>query len=120
MQGEAAYAWFPQARRLAVRHRGRVTVYDTGAHAITGLSQAGDAERPVRLRAGGREIDLADLVPAEAAARDRTTPRVADAGAEHHPQDPLATIERLAGLRASGVLTQEEFAAKKTELLARL
>ena len=119
-QGEVAYAWFPQARRLAVRHGGRVRVYDTGAHAITGLSQGSGAGRPVRLQAGEREIDLADLAPAETAARDRTPPRAPDAGAADRPQDPLATIERLAGLRAAGVLTQEEFTAKKTELLARL
>jgi hypothetical protein len=34
--------------------------------------------------------------------------------------DPLAMIERLAALRSQGILTDEEFAAKKAELLARL
>ncbi|MBB5695183.1 SHOCT domain-containing protein [Muricoccus pecuniae] len=34
--------------------------------------------------------------------------------------DPLGTIERLADLRARGILTEEEFTAKKAELLARL
>jgi hypothetical protein len=32
----------------------------------------------------------------------------------------LATIERLAGLLQKGVLTQEEFDAKKTELLKQI
>ena len=32
----------------------------------------------------------------------------------------FARIERLAELRQKGILTEEEFAAKKTELLARL
>jgi hypothetical protein len=32
----------------------------------------------------------------------------------------LRTIEKLADLRQKGVLTEEEFAAKKSELLARL
>ena len=36
------------------------------------------------------------------------------------PADPLALIERLAELRQKGVLTDEEFTAKKTELLSRL
>ncbi|MFT0862344.1 SHOCT domain-containing protein, partial [Ancylobacter sp. G4_0304] len=34
--------------------------------------------------------------------------------------DIFATLERLADLRAKGILSDEEFAAKKTELLARL
>jgi hypothetical protein len=36
------------------------------------------------------------------------------------PDDPLAMIDRLAGLRASGILTDQEFVAKKIELLGRL
>ena len=32
----------------------------------------------------------------------------------------FSRIERLAELRQKGILTEEEFAAKKTELLARL
>jgi len=35
-------------------------------------------------------------------------------------EDPIATLERLAGLVEKGVLTQEEFAAKKAELLGRI
>jgi hypothetical protein len=34
--------------------------------------------------------------------------------------DLFALIERLADLRAKGILSDEEFAAKKTELLSRL
>ncbi len=32
-------------------------------------------------------------------------------------QDVLATIERLAGLKTKGILTEDEFAAKKAQLL---
>jgi hypothetical protein len=32
----------------------------------------------------------------------------------------VATIEKLAALRDAGVLTQEEFDAKKTDLLSRM
>jgi hypothetical protein len=35
-------------------------------------------------------------------------------------QEIFATLERLAGLHKNGVLTDEEFAAKKAELLARI
>lgn len=44
-----------------------------------------------------------------------------EAGAGHPAaDDPLALIERLAGLRQKGILTEDEFASKKTELLGRL
>jgi hypothetical protein len=38
-------------------------------------------------------------------------------GNEH---DIFAVIEKLADLRAKGILSDEEFSAKKTELLSRL
>lgn len=34
--------------------------------------------------------------------------------------DPIAQLEKLGALRAAGVVTEEEFAAKKAELLARI
>jgi membrane protease subunit (stomatin/prohibitin family) len=36
------------------------------------------------------------------------------------PDEIMATIEKLAELKAKGVLTDEEFAAKKSELLKKL
>ncbi len=35
-------------------------------------------------------------------------------------QDVFATIERLADLKAKGILSDEEFSAKKAELLSRI
>jgi membrane protease subunit (stomatin/prohibitin family) len=36
------------------------------------------------------------------------------------PDEVMATIEKLADLKAKGILTEEEFAAKKAELLKKL
>ena len=36
------------------------------------------------------------------------------------PEDVMATIERLADMKSKGILTQEEFDAKKAELLKKL
>jgi hypothetical protein len=36
------------------------------------------------------------------------------------PDDVMAMIEKLGELKAKGILTQEEFDAKKTELLKKL
>ena len=36
------------------------------------------------------------------------------------PDEVVATLEKLAGLKARGILTEAEFDAKKTELLRKL
>jgi hypothetical protein len=41
-------------------------------------------------------------------------------GGSGDPATVVAAIESLAGLHARGILSDEEFAAKKAELLARL
>ena len=38
-QNEVRYAYFPATRRLAIDINGKVTVYDTQDHQISGLSQ---------------------------------------------------------------------------------
>ncbi len=150
-QGDVAYAWFPQARRLAVRRGDRLAVHDTGAHGISGLAQDGGATPVLRLHADGREIALSDLPLADDVSGTAwTPPRAIDSPLAVAPDarpgatasatvggnldgslgvpappaqrsgDPIATIARLAALRDSGALTDGEFAAKKTELLARV
>ena len=39
MQNDIAYAFFPQHSRLLIRHGDELTIYDTGEHRITGVSQ---------------------------------------------------------------------------------
>jgi hypothetical protein len=43
VQNDVRYAWFAAARRLVVERDGRVTLYDTGDHRITGVAQSQDA-----------------------------------------------------------------------------
>ena len=38
-QNSVDYAFFPTKRRLAVRRDGKVTLYDSGEHDISGVSQ---------------------------------------------------------------------------------
>jgi membrane protease subunit (stomatin/prohibitin family) len=44
----------------------------------------------------------------------------AAAAATVKPEDVMATLEKLGDLKAKGILTQEEFDAKKAELLKKL
>ncbi|KMO17677.1 SHOCT domain-containing protein [Methylobacterium platani] len=129
-QNDTRYAFFPEARRLAIKTAGRVTLHDTGDHRIGGVSQQQGSSRslsftsqhgPVRLDelpvvgAPERETDpIAQAAPAMPAAVPPAHPAAAPTG------DVLGTIERLAELHRKGVLTEAEFAAKKAELLARL
>ena len=114
-QNNLSYAWFPRERRLAVKEGDRVAVYDTGEHAIQGVSQQqGDAHSLAFVSQLG-VVDLGDL-------------RVVDGGQPAHPasdddapaNDPIEFLGRLAELHRRGVLTDEEFRARKAEVLDRL
>ena len=133
------YAVFPGARRLAVRQGGRVTLYDTGDHRIAGVSQRQGRGPSLTFTSQHGPVRLADLPVITSTAGAPTQPSAA-ASPEPHPasaapssppprpqakaapaaDDLLAAVERLADLHRKGVLTEEEFSAKKAELLRRL
>jgi hypothetical protein len=122
-QNAMRYAYFPVARRLAVDHNGKVTVYDTQDHQITGYSQQQSGSGSVAFTSQHGTVDVGRLPVVE---EDRAAPpslAVAGSGAANAPSGAeamLAVIEKLANLRAKGVLTEAEFSAKKAELLSRL
>ena len=145
-QNDAAYAYFPGPRRLAIRRGGTVTLYDTGDHVISGVQQqqGGRGSLEFSSQLGTFTVDSLPVVDAgtatagEPAAPPTVHPSVlpaaaveppvvpsapasgAPAGAATTPAEIGAAIETLAGLRDKGFLTEDEFTAKKTELLARL
>ena len=53
-------------------------------------------------------------------AQAAATAAAAQAAATLKPDDVIATLEKLGDLKAKGILTDEEFAAKKAELLKKL
>jgi membrane protease subunit (stomatin/prohibitin family) len=57
------------------------------------------------LQGGGAAAQAAPAAPAPAGVK---------------PEDVMATLEKLGELKAKGILTQEEFDAKKAELLKKL
>ncbi|MFA5119550.1 SHOCT domain-containing protein [Zavarzinia sp.] len=141
-QNNVRYAYFAQARRLAIDVGGRVTVYDTLDHQIGGFSQQQSFGGSLGFSSQYGLIDVASLpvvsidgqapqpvfqpapqpVPPpepvfQAPSPAQVPPQAAPPASEG---DIFATIEKLAGLRAKGILSDEEFAAKKAELLARL
>ena len=135
-QNGVRYAYFAQARRLAIEVNGRVTVYDTLDHQIGGFSQQQSIGGSVSFNSQYGLVDVASLPIMSINGAAHTTSAPAPNGPVSVPQgtfdaailaqgnvqssDVFEMIEKLAGLRAKGVLSDEEFASKKTELLGRL
>jgi hypothetical protein len=134
-QNGVRYAYFAQARRLAIEVNGRVTVYDTLDHQIGGFSQQQSYGGSLSFSSQYGLIDVASLpvisvdgvpqsAPQPPAQQPFNTPNYAqpsfNAPSDGRQDDVFATIERLAQLRDKGILSDDEFAAKKVELLSRV
>lgn len=142
-QNGVRYAYFAQARRLAIEVNGKVTIYDTLDHQIGGFSQQQSHGASLGFNSQYGLIDVASLPVvsvdgvAQAASSNQTAP-AAPAPAQAPPPAPpgvmpqqagmenaagsdiFAMIDKLAELRSRNILTEAEFDAKKAELLARL
>jgi hypothetical protein len=125
-QNGIRYAYFAVARRLAIELNGRVTVYDTLDHQITGFSQQQSRGGSLTFSSQHGLVDVASLpvLPTHSgAAQEPNAPMASGSAAVApvtHELDIVATIEKLAELHRKGILSDEEFAAKKTQLLSRL
>jgi hypothetical protein len=120
-QRSLRYAYFPALNRLVIESAGHVRVYDTTGHIIQGFSQQdGDSVPAFTSQRGTFSLDSlpraysAERAASEASAAGAAKPATGDAGAI------LSLIEQLAALRDKDILTDEEFTAKKAELLKRL
>jgi hypothetical protein len=122
-QNDARYAIFPGTRRLAIQIGGVTRVFDTGNHQISGVQQQqGTGSGSVSFSSQFGTFDVSSLREIGTTQQAATTP-VTEPAAAQPPGDSdaiIAAIESLAGLHQRGILTDQEFAAKKAELLARL
>jgi hypothetical protein len=130
-QNNIRYAFFPQARRLAVQRDGQVTVFDTLDHNIGGVSQqqGGGSSLTFTSQYGTLSTLNLPLVSGPGLQQGNPTnfaaPPAPPAPVYQPPQQQqsgelMALLEKLGQLRDAGILTPEEFAAKKTDLLNRL
>ena len=60
-QNGMRYACFPQARRVAVEQNGRVTVYNSGDHRISGVSQSQSGEQDLSFSSQKGTVRASDL-----------------------------------------------------------
>lgn len=144
-QNNTRYAYFPGPRRLAVDHGGQVTVYDTLDHNIGGVQQqqGGPAgSQSFTSQFGTFTVDSLPIVCPQPFASPppppptfssqpsyvapspppfaQTSPTSDSGGGPEPSSDIFVAIERLSQLHQRGILSDEEFRTKKTELLARL
>ncbi len=149
-QNDARYAVFPSTRRLAIQVNGVTKVFDTGEHQIGGVQQQqGGGSGSVSFTSQFGTFDVSSLRevgagqaaetpasathapqyqsqfqsgPSQPAQQFAPAPQAAPPapGASGDPGAIVAAIESLAGLHERGILSDEEFAAKKAELLGRL
>jgi hypothetical protein len=135
-QNDLRYAYFPGLQRLAILQHGRVREYDAGEHRISGFSQQQSGDQSLTFTSQFGVVRVADLrlvnsqdehresssLPIAEPPQAKPTPasKAEAAGARSAPDDVLSLIERLAELRRKDILTEQEFATKKAELLGRL
>jgi hypothetical protein len=129
-QNNVRYAYFAQSRRLAIDVNGTVTVYDTLDNQIGGFSQQQSYGGSFTFSSQYGLVDVASLPVISVNGRASQQPAPvydppatvaaqnwAPSGAE---ADIFGTIQKLGDLRSKGLLTDDEFNAKKAELLSRL
>ena len=121
-QNAVRYAYFAGTRRLAIDVGGRITIYDTQDHRISGFSQQQSGRGSLTFSSQHGVVDVATLTVVSGERERQPAPDVVVSGErERQPApDVVATIEKLAELRNKGILSDTEFAAKKAELLSRL
>lgn len=135
-QNNARYAIFPNARRLAIQVDGVTRVFDTADHRIGGVQQQqGGPSGSVSFTSQFGTFDTSSLPEIGAQQQTRPTnpmPQSAPAAPPEPQGQPqssgvpsdveaiVAAIESLAGLHQRGILSDDEFATKKAELLGRL
>jgi hypothetical protein len=127
---QVRYAYFNSAHRLAVELSGHVTVYDSLDHEISGVSQQQGSQGSLTFTSqyGTVSVSSLPIVSVDGAPGDAPERRRPPASPHLEPNrgetaqeiDIFSKIERLAELQQKGILSPEEFAAKKPELVSRL
>ena len=131
-QNAMRYAYFPAQRRLAIVVHEDFRLYDTLDHQVSGVSQQQGSGSTVTFTSQHGVVEVTSL-PMIASGRlgspdegsmVSTRPTAAPAPqpdlAATQVTDIFVTLERLAELRHKGILSEEEFATKKSEVLRRL
>ncbi len=144
-QNNTSYAIFSQINRLAIQENGKVTVFNTLDHQIGGTGQQQGGSYSVSFTSQYGNVDLNQLPivsggehlqntnatpnntnynqePQAVVEQSAPIPEVApfNNNANSFEEDIFIKIEKIAGLKDKGILSESEFENKKAELLSRL
>ncbi|WP_159472737.1 SHOCT domain-containing protein [Dyadobacter sp. 3J3] len=137
-QNNFKYAYFAPVHRLVIEQNGNRTIYDTKHHHISGVSQQQGSGQSYLLTSQDGPVDISSLpLISEPGNLTQETPGLAydvvkskgwneNENSSKPTLAPMSedavfsTIEKLSGLFEKGHITEEEYKAKKAELLARL
>jgi len=134
-QNNFKYAYFAPVKRLVIEENGTRKIYDTKHHQISGVSQQQSGSRSYQFTSQDGPVDINSLsLISEPEGHSETqvqeTPGMAydvshgsssKVEAGQTPEDIIiATIGKVNMLFEKGQITEEEFKAKKQELLAKL
>jgi hypothetical protein len=117
-QNEVRYAYFPATQRLAVDINGNVTVYDTQSYQISGFSQQQPGSGSLSFSSQLGNVNMSHLPVVSGADGAKKSPKpMHEAAAEQQaaPSTASAPHEEILA-----TITDDEFSAKKAELLGRL
>ncbi|KAB1068592.1 SHOCT domain-containing protein [Tamlana haliotis] len=143
-QNGTSYAIFNQIHRLAIQENGKVTIFDTLDHQIGGVGQQQGGNYDVNFSSQYGTIDL-NTLPVVSGNQENlnhnnnNNVRIDESSTDTAPSNPqpprfkapniltaeeerdvFSKLEKLADLRNKDILTDEEYKAKKAELLKRL
>ncbi|MEW4491020.1 SHOCT domain-containing protein [Thalassoglobus sp. JC818] len=133
-QNNTSYAYFSNIHRLAVKTGSDVWIYDTLDHQIGGFSQQQSGGSSITFSSQYGNVDLSSLpvtsrngqpvqvTPVQPNSASTSTTGTSTSPPRGHADEHgiLDAIARLGELKEKGFLTDDEFASKKSELLARL
>ena len=124
------YAYFPDIRRLAIDYSGKTEVYDTTGFEFHGFGQqqsSGSASLTFTSQRGAVRLDSLPRASVRKATQEVRAPQASPSpspspstSSNGDSSSILSLIEQLGTLKEKGILTEQEFAAKKAELLKRL
>jgi len=142
-QNTMRYAYFADSCRLVIEQNGNISVYNTLNHQISGVSQQQSDTQNLSFTSQYGYVNLFDLPlisvngqppqqppqqpihqqtpqpePQTVAPIENAPP--ANTSAPTVQNEIISAIEQLGSLHTMGILTDEEFQQKKTELLSRL
>ncbi|WP_405605071.1 SHOCT domain-containing protein [Polaribacter sp. Asnod1-A03] len=146
-QNGTSYAIFNNINRLAIQENGKVTIFDTldnniggvgqqqgGNYSVTFTSQYGTVNlNSLPIVSGGENNQPQEIVPQQQGFQNTIVEEAPFAPVINNEpvqefveqtsaveEDIFAKIEKLAGLKDKGILSNVEFDNKKTDLLSRL